>query len=176
MKIWQGEVELWLEVQKTIVSVTTSLSETFALNTVVSDLMSLTNTIFAPAATKSFHRTIQFHALTSLLRLMAPITPAFSEECWEILHGGEGSVFEQEWPEQDGTLEKLKKNTRVCAVQVNGRLRFTFDLENPRKGLEGRELEEWVVERVLANEKGKGLRKWRKVFVVRRGRTVNFLV
>jgi leucyl-tRNA synthetase len=81
--LWRKEVDLWLSVQHTIKSVTTSFTTASSLNTVVSDLMTLTNTLLASSDCDA---ALRQHSLSALLRMLAPITPAFAEECWEILH------------------------------------------------------------------------------------------
>jgi len=97
IKAYDESTKLWSLVQKTIANVTESFSTTYSLNTVVSDLMALTNAISEhsnykidmPGGLSSSVRTsrdITFHALKSLVQMMAPITPAFSEECWAALH------------------------------------------------------------------------------------------
>ncbi|CAI4210400.1 unnamed protein product [Parascedosporium putredinis] len=78
---WDVDARVWREVQKTIQSVTTSYTDIYGLNTVVSDLMSLTNTLLEHQASPA----IQRPAISALVRMLAPIAPAFSEECWSIL-------------------------------------------------------------------------------------------
>ena len=81
--------DLWAEVQRTIHSVTHSLDKTYSLNTVVSDLIKLTNRLSSSTTTDKdddVSPALKYHATTALLRMMAPLTPAFAEECWEALH------------------------------------------------------------------------------------------
>lgn len=96
-KGFDADVKLWRAVQTTIASVTESYGKTYSLNTVVSDLMALTNAIIEneksihsdeslPGLSGSNPGVIQKHALQALVQMMAPITPAFSEECWRLLH------------------------------------------------------------------------------------------
>ncbi|KAK2628749.1 hypothetical protein QTJ16_001852 [Diplocarpon rosae] len=86
--------KFWRSVQSTIQSVTDAYDKTHSLNTVVSDLMRLTNTIADyhntniadsdPLALKADYR-LSLHAIRALLQMMAPITPAFAEECWQLV-------------------------------------------------------------------------------------------
>lgn len=190
--VWDQQVSLWLAVQRTIVSVTDSLAKSNSLNTVVSDLMGLTNTILdSPSSTTP----IQPHVLSALIRMMAPITPAFSEECWEILHSPDSSVsaspstltipsvFECHFPIPDGTNNILKSRNQTCAVQINGKLKFATEIPMAPKGLVGQGLTDWIKEQILQTEEGKtklvgavdvGLAK--KVIVVKGGKTVNFVL
>src|SRR6202035_3584686 len=94
--------------------------------------------------------TLRYHALSALLRIMAPITPAFAEECWSILHEAPASIFTQPFPTPDDTLEMLQQQRRsqVCAVQINGKLKFAVTIPLPPAGLEGEKLAQWITEMV----------------------------
>ncbi|KAF2462380.1 hypothetical protein BDY21DRAFT_13190 [Lineolata rhizophorae] len=93
-----AEADLWLSAQSTIKAVTDALENTYSLNTLVSDLIKLTNAISAakisslsPGKTrdalgeKAVRTHIYFASTTILLRLMGPTVPALAEECWEYL-------------------------------------------------------------------------------------------
>jgi leucyl-tRNA synthetase len=206
-KVWEDEKVLWRAVQSTIMSVTTSYGKTYSLNTVVSDLMALTNAIINFSDTQIPNEgrrspALHYAATKMLVQMMAPITPAFSEECWTLLHTVESfksqglyhsppnndtltrnSVFDSRFPIEDGTLSLLAPETQKCAVQVNGKLKFAVELsltELARK--HGKELEKWIVGEILGTEEGT---KWKdrldgtdvkKVIVVRGGKTVNFVL
>ncbi|KAB8300379.1 hypothetical protein EYC80_000561 [Monilinia laxa] len=211
----QNDIKLWRSVQQTIISITEAYSKTHALNTIVSDLMSLTNLIIETAqengsardALKKLNASggnnlensrwvetniglVQESATKILIQMMAPITPAFSEECWHLAHAQTSQVeketiFETPFPEPDGTLDLLVPSTQKCAVQVNGKLRFAIDIPIPEQGIQGDELKNWVVERVLESEEGKsrfgGAQgqvdvKARRVVVVGKGKLVNFVL
>jgi leucyl-tRNA synthetase len=60
----------------------------------------------------------------TLVQLLAPFAPHISEELWERL-GEDGSVHRASWPEHDPAL--AAEATVTIAVQVNGRLRATFE-------------------------------------------------
>ena len=97
--------------------------EEFEFNTVVSELMKLTNAILAAesAAASTFidHPQVRAAVLT-LLKLMAPVTPHLAEELWELL-GEPYSIHQQWWPEADAALAAAELVTLV--VQVNGKVR-----------------------------------------------------
>lgn len=184
---WDADTTVWREVQKTIASVTATYEKVYALNTVVSDLMTLTNTVLGLSGEASVE--IQRQAVSALLRMMAPITPAFAEECWSVLGlGGGESMFKGEgkatFPVLDGTLELLQPRKQPCAVQVNGKLRFVVDIPKPVIGLAGDELREWVVGEILKTDEGKArlangtvdVEKAKKVIVIKEGRLVNFVL
>lgn len=216
IEIIQKDVKLWRAVQQTVTSVTEAYGKTHSLNTIVSDLMSLTNLIIESIEGNSRYileqqshkdtdgsnlnnlvltnmNVIQQAAIRTLIQMMAPITPAFSEECWSIIHTRAEeqtkpkSIFETPFPEPDGSLEFLVETTQKCAVQLNGKLKFAIDIPIPEKGMGKEELEKWVTEQVLESSEGKkrfgcGEGKLdvqgrsKRVVVVGRGRTVNFVV
>jgi len=191
--------ELWKSVQSTIISVTQSFAQTYALNTVISDLMSLTNTlnqaISNPALPHSDPSTsfLLHSSCSTLLRLLAPIAPSFVEECWINLHNLNNTnntteAHKTPFPTPDGSLEKLQARSMPCACQVNGKLKFVAHIATPpaevlAKGKED-ELRSWVLQRVAESKEGAeaaGSGKWRvgearKVVVVRGGRTVNLVL
>ncbi|KAB8416372.1 hypothetical protein FH972_024891 [Carpinus fangiana] len=191
-----AEAELWRAVQKTIVSVSQSYGETYALNTVVSDLMNLTNAIHAVAATppETKSAAVVYQATSVLLRMLTPVAPSFAEECWAMLHSHESFEVSQcaslaGFPEPDGTLAQLEARWQPCAFQVNGKLKFAARISYPPEELVdgSEELREWVLERALGSVEGREAAenargwspersKWKKVVVVRRGRTINVVV
>lgn len=164
----------------------------YGLNTVVSDLIKLTNSLSSSSSSTS--PLVLYVCVSSLLRLLAPIAPALSSEAWEILHdfpgsGGSGGVFATPWPtpllrtEEAGMLSA--RGGQTVAVQVNGKLRFTVTI--PRRlsattmdGGDAQEEQDWVVSRVLETREGEvwlrernDWEKRRRVVVVKGGRLVN---
>jgi leucyl-tRNA synthetase len=94
--------------------------ENFAFNTVVSELMELTNSI-ADAKQLGLAGSAEFNAaIEALLLLMAPVTPHIAEELWERL-GKPYSIHTQPWPQHDPELAKDELITLV--IQVNGKVR-----------------------------------------------------
>ncbi|KAG9232111.1 hypothetical protein BJ875DRAFT_467755 [Amylocarpus encephaloides] len=205
--------ELWRHVQKTIRNVTASYSNGHSLNTVVSDLMSLTNAIIefpSPQSNNISGRLLVLHqAMLTLLRLTAPIAPAFSEECWSIMAYCKPplfdrlkgiistrsiaplapsclptSIFENSFPEEDGSYESLAPATQKVSVQVNGKLKCVVEIDKPLAHLEGILLEKWVSKEILSNGEAKGklinerldVRNSTKVIVVKKGQLVNFVI
>ncbi|PSS00800.1 leucyl-tRNA synthetase [Coniella lustricola] len=177
---WDVNFALWRETQRTIQSVTDSYRAVYSLNTVVSDLMSLTNTIIAHAEA---HSQIRSAATSALVRMAAPIAPAFAEECWQ-LGGTQESLFSGalRFPQPDGTLSLLKPRTQACAVQINGKLKVAVEIPQPPKdSLKAEELKAWLVDRILEAESASkldaaALRSAKKTIVVRGGRVVNFVL
>ncbi|OJD36466.1 leucyl-trna mitochondrial [Diplodia corticola] len=90
--------DVTLALHQTIKSVSTSLSSTYSLNTVISDLTKLTNTlddlhakflmdnIWDDVGAQMYFAQAYHRGVKGLLTMLAPICPAFAEECWESLH------------------------------------------------------------------------------------------
>jgi leucyl-tRNA synthetase len=115
-----------------------------------------------------------------LLKMMAPITPAFAEECWAktggmkmqtvpiisklasyfgkaVLRGSRErslSIFDEPFPIEDGTFDMLASDTQTCAVQINGRFRFAVKISFPPTGLKGKDLETWIKKEILETKEG----------------------
>ncbi|KAK2059538.1 leucyl-tRNA synthetase [Colletotrichum caudatum] len=182
LAVWDAEAAIWRAVQSTIDSITQSYETVYSMNTIISDLMSLTNTLLDNAKASEF---IQREATSVLLRMMAPVAPAVSEECWSILYPDSGSIFQSAtFPANDNTVSLLKPRTQPLAVQINGRLRGVVEVPNPPSGLEGEALREWMVAEVLESDEGKAkftggqfdVRSPKRVIVARGGKTINFVV
>jgi len=186
-----AEAELWKSVQATIVSVTQSFSQTYALNTVVSDLMNLTNVLnhavmdSTPFDSISEQRML-YQSCATLLQLLSPIAPSFVEECWINLHGDEpkAEAHLSGFPQPDGSLATLQARWMPCACQINGRLKFATQIATPPSGLGQEELKAWVLQHVGQSKEGieaEASGRWRvsdarKIIVARGGRTVNLVV
>ncbi len=107
------------KVHQTIRAVSHDL-ENFDFNTVVSELMELSNAI-GLAQDDGLTGTQEFNtAVESLLLLMAPVTPHITEELWERL-GKSYSIHRAPWPDFDEQLAKEDQITLV--IQVNGKVR-----------------------------------------------------
>jgi len=178
------ETHLFLTTQSTISSITTSLSKTFTLNTLISDLIKLTNTLLAiPSST---NLAFIYHTTGTLLRLLAPVAPAFAEECWELLHAPHpvGSIFDQPFPVPEKVEGEALAQEQTCAVQENGKLRFAITIpkvpESVVKDGEAR-VREWALAEIEKTEEGRKwgearrARAWQRMVVVRGGRVVNFV-
>jgi leucyl-tRNA synthetase len=139
------EATLWSKTQTTIASVTKAYDETVSLNTVISDLMTLTNTIWDAPHTSETMATLKYFAYVHMLRLLAPIAPATTEECWNTIHAATNagvrtdvnhplrcygsihpvpSIFSFGFPTADLDLVAKLNQTTNCVVQVNGKKKF----------------------------------------------------
>ena len=88
-------------------------------NTAISALMIFVNHCYK--AGKVTNETAKTFTL-----LLAPMAPHLGEELWEIL-GGKTTLTYESWPKFDENL--AKDDTITVAVQVNGKLRATLEVE-----------------------------------------------
>lgn len=175
---WDADTAIWRDVQRIVTSVSESYEKVYALNTVVSDLMILTHTI---ADNSKAHSMIQREAVSALVRMAAPIAPAFAEECWSVLEPGRGSIFQSGavFPAVDGSEALLQPRRQPCAVQMNGKLKFVAEIPKPPSGLQKDELQHWVLAELLKTEEGKSKLETlfpKKVIVVGDGKLVNYVL
>ncbi len=91
--------------------------ESFGFNTAISALMIYANEIQTQAQPA-------LADLEALLSLLYPFAPHVSEELWERL-GHKSCLAQEPWPRYDEA--QLKESRVEYAVQVNGKVRATFD-------------------------------------------------
>ncbi|KAJ5205573.1 Aminoacyl-tRNA synthetase class 1a anticodon-binding [Penicillium cf. griseofulvum] len=191
-----SDADAVLATHNTIASVTTCIeSNPYGLNTVISDLTKLTNTLASNPASSPL---ILYLSVSSLLRLLAPIAPALASESWEVLHATTNttsttpvpSVLSSPWPSTLLTSDQAEtlssRGGQTVAVQINGKLRCAVTIprmesQSPQgKNAPSQEEQDWIVSRVLETAEGKSwLRekndweKRRRVIVVKGGKLVN---
>jgi leucyl-tRNA synthetase len=153
---------------KTIAGVTADI-EGFTFNKAVARLYELANAIQkagdGDAPGMGFARR---EAFETLARLMAPMTPHFAEEIWQVL-GHSTPLVETPWPSFDADLSR--DDTISMPVQINGKKRteIEVDREADRKTIEGLVMASPDVARFLGGQVP------RKVIVVP-GRIVNVVI
>lgn len=179
---WDATAAAWRSVQDAIESTSTSYQKIYPINTVVSDLMILTNNLIDNDKAAPL---VQREAVSATLRMMAPITPAFAEECWSLLNPNAGSIFQEaKYPTTDNTAALLQPRKQPVAVQINGKLRGVVEIPKASSSLQGDALREWMVAEILKTEDGKtkfssapfDIRSPKRVIVARGGKTMNFVV
>ena len=113
---------------RTIQRVSEDIGARLHLNTAVSAVMELLNTI-SPLADGSERSAAECavlrEAFETLAKLLSPFAPHFCEELWSRL-GGKGFIIRCAWPEADEAL--LTEDTVMLVVQVNGKLRARVHL------------------------------------------------
>jgi leucyl-tRNA synthetase len=93
--------------------------ENFSFNTSIARLMELTNAL-NKAKSAHWGDEVWDDGITSLLLLLAPVTPHLAEELWAKL-GKPYSIHQQLWPEWDEAM--LVEETVEIPVQINGKIR-----------------------------------------------------
>jgi len=117
------------KLHQTIKKVTDDIEQRFHLNTAISALMELTNSLKKEkdalrASEKG--RELLREALSDLILLLGPFAPHLAEELWQKM-GRTTLVAESSWPAYDPELAREELITVV--VQVNGKLRDKFEVE-----------------------------------------------
>jgi leucyl-tRNA synthetase len=158
-------------------SVDDKLSQAAGLNTVVSDLIKLTNALESyvnlgrgQEQAEGEKPAVLTFCLSSLVRLMAPLTPAFSEECWQRLHtpvvtqgdlepsGSCTSLFDgsKTWPSIPVVEETVQEGSvHTFVVSVNGKPKFTSKLLLARVPTSNAEdMQQWLVDNVFSSAEG----------------------
>ena len=98
--------------------------DTFSFNTAIARLMEFTNALYRYTE-GSYDIEVAKDCIRTLLLLLAPIAPHFSEELWERT-GGEYSIFNQDFPKFDE--KHLVMDEITYPLQVNGKLKDRFAL------------------------------------------------
>ena len=96
----------------------------FRFNTAIAAVMAFRNVLKATpeaAGTK-----VWTECLEGMLLMLAPIAPHITEELWQKLKPGCGSIHQQAWPEYDESLVAEEMVTLV--VQVNGKVRDRLEM------------------------------------------------
>ncbi|KAI3403104.2 NAM2 [Candida oxycetoniae] len=123
----EHEFELYNSVQGLIQNIANSIDEVFSLNTVVSDLMKITNLITEAIKKSNYYKAELIQNIyRKLLVCMAPVTPVTAEECWEKVNIKEGrepsSVLQQSYPRE----ELLQTCIQRYNVFIDGKARGTI--------------------------------------------------
>ncbi|KAH5788081.1 leucine--tRNA (Leu) ligase [Parastagonospora nodorum] len=162
--------KLWIKTQQIIASVKLSYSETYSLNTIVSDLMTLTNTIHDSPQCSAVSSYLKWHSMAHLIRMTAPIAPGVAEEAWHLLNGSSGprtaddprvsrltTVFAAGFPLADFDIIPRLTRTTKCVVQIDGKRKFDVEIE---KGFDGQVSKDcdsksrWVLEQIIRSDQG----------------------
>jgi leucyl-tRNA synthetase len=152
----EGARGLRRQVHKTIRKVTADLEERFHFNTAIAAVMELVNAIhaFAPRNQPENSAVVK-EAVESVLLLLYPFVPHFTEELWESL-GHRGGIEKEGWPSFDA--EAAVDEELLIVVQVNGKLRGRITVQADASE-ETVKAEAMADERVLAFTEGKPPRK-----------------
>jgi leucyl-tRNA synthetase len=117
--------KVYIKAHQTIRKVTDDIEESFHFNTAISAVMELVNALYAlegrPVDESS--REVSAFCLETVLLLLSPIVPHFSEELWQRM-GHDTSIVDQDWPVY--RPDSIETDDILIVVQVNGKLRGKF--------------------------------------------------
>jgi len=117
----EGTSELRRATHRAIAAVTDDL-ENLRFNRAVAQVYSLANAI--GAASDASGPDLR-EAVEALVLLIGPMMPHLAETCWQAL-GHKTMVVDTPWPKADASL--TRSDVVTYAVQVNGKLRATFQI------------------------------------------------
>ncbi len=106
-------------VRHATVKAVTEDMESFSFNTAIARLMEFTNAL-NKVKTALWGSDLWDEAITTLLLLLAPVTPHLAEELW-ARRGKPYSIHQQRWPTYDEAA--LVEETMTLPVQINGKVR-----------------------------------------------------
>ncbi|MBQ2717333.1 MAG: leucine--tRNA ligase [Clostridia bacterium] len=137
-EITTDEKELNFVLHSTIKSVDSDM-DNFSFNTAIARLMELVNALKKYETLEKGNTETFYNAVTTLIKLLAPCAPHFSEELWERL-GNKQSIFLSDYPVFDE--KALVRDEVEYGVQINSKLRHKIVLSN---SLTQKEIEEIVL-------------------------------
>jgi leucyl-tRNA synthetase len=119
--------ELYRKVHECILRVTRDIEERCHLNTAVSAIMELVNTIYLFGIPKQedpyLDRQVLRKAIETVLVLLSPFAPHIADELWELI-GNTPPLLALSWPTYDATVLHSEEVTLV--VQINGKTRSSI--------------------------------------------------
>lgn len=153
----QSYNRLLKKLHQTIKKVTEDIEVRFHLNTAISALMELVNTIKKEKDVlrqSQKGRELLRQTLENLVLLLSPFAPHVAEELWERT-GHKTLVAESAWPEYEPELAREELITIV--VQVNGKLRDKFEvpLDTDEENLKEKALNLPRIKEILAGKQPK---------------------
>jgi len=108
------------KMHRTIKKVTNDIGKEQQFNTAVAALMELFNTFNSTVLDSVKDAPVIKAVISNMALMMAPMTPHFSEELWEML-GNKNSIFRAKWPPFDEAL--TVEDSVEFVGQVNGKIR-----------------------------------------------------
>jgi len=138
--------------------ITRDMVDKFQFNTAIAGSMELVNAIYhsRDELKDSPHKVeILSSAVSSVLMVLAPITPHICEELWQML-GYEHPLSQSPWPRYDSRA--LQKDEVLIVIQINGKLRSKVSVP---ANISGEELKLLALsdEKVLKHTQGKEIIK-----------------
>ena len=164
-------LSLRIKTHQTLKKVKDDYERRHAFNTAIASVMELSNKIpkqFITNNSSVSERSAAHEAIINIVIMLAPITPHLSQHLWWEL-GKDTPIIDHAWPEADPEL--LIEETVEIAVQINGKLRATVNLDPNanQETFENKALADVNVQKYLENKDIKKI-----IFVP--GRLINIVI
>ena len=164
-------LSLRIKTHQTLKKVKDDYERRHAFNTAIASVMELSNKIpkqFITNNSSVSERSAAHEAIMNIVIMLAPITPHLSQHLWWEL-GKDTPIIDHTWPEADPEL--LIEETVEIAVQINGKLRATVNLDPNanQETFENKALADVNVQKYLENKDIKKI-----IFVP--GRLINIVI
>ena len=164
-------LSLRIKTHQTLNKVKDDYERRHAFNTAIASVMELSNKIpkqFITNNSSLSERSAAHEAIMNIIIMLAPITPHLSQHLWWEL-GKDTPIIDHIWPEADPEL--LMEETVEIAIQINGKLRATVNLDPnaDQKTFENKALADINVQKYLEDKKIKKI-----IFVP--GRLINIVI
>ena len=164
-------LSLRIKTHQTLKKVKDDYERRHAFNTAIASVMELSNKIpkqFITNNSSLSERSAAHEAIMNIVIMLAPITPHLSQHLWWEL-GKDTPIIDHAWPEADPEL--LIEETVEIAVQINGKLRATVNLDPNanQETFENKALADVNVQKYLENKDIKKI-----IFV--HGRLINIVI
>ena len=164
-------LSLRVKTHQTLKKVKDDYERRHAFNTAIASVMELSNKIpkqFITNNSSLSERSAAHEAIMNIVIMLAPITPHLSQHLWWEL-GKDTPIIDHAWPEADPEL--LIEETVEIAVQINGKLRATVNLDPNanQETFENKALADVNVQKYLENKDIKKI-----IFVP--GRLINIVI
>jgi len=164
-------LSLRIKTHQTLKKVKDDYERRHTFNTAIASVMELSNKIpkqFITNNSSLSERSAAHEAIMNIVIMLAPITPHLSQHLWWEL-GKDTPIIDHAWPEADPEL--LIEETVEIAVQINGKLRATVNLDPNanQETFENKALADVNVQKYLENKDIKKI-----IFVP--GRLINIVI
>lgn len=167
----KSHLHLKTKMHQTIKKVGDDIEKRYHLNTAISSIMELFNSLKKECESLKSHqedRALVKNTMEIIVLLLSPFAPHFCEEIWEKM-GHKNLLLHTSWPIFDPEL--AREETVTIVVQINGKLRDRFDAGRGllKEDLERKALESERIRNII------GDRKIRKVIFVQ-DKLVNIVI
>ncbi|KAJ1921583.1 Leucyl-tRNA synthetase, mitochondrial [Mycoemilia scoparia] len=198
-KEWPEKVhEIYCMTNQAIQKVTNTFADTFAFNTAIAALVTLTNLLQAEAQKDIISHPIFRYSVGCIVRMLSPMAPGIGEELWELLKTGcneekyptslillsheslaaNHSIFSAPWPKVDEAGLISQKITTIIQVngKVRGKLLLSANADINAKDLHEKALQNPSAKKWLMDDETGNPKLVKKTIIVKGAKLVNFIV